>query len=175
MTTDIRPRSDRGRRACNPHAFPATPGRPFVRSFDFLRSIRFLRILHVFQRTRLGRVLRYAFGQPNRGANGQEAKDSKKTIPDVPTLKELGYDYAQTSWRTIVVNKDTPDEIVEQLARTLKRVAESEAVRKSAEENWEPMAWMGPKETTAFLQKELGFYEELTKSLGIHWSQKVVK
>ena len=79
LTTDIRPRSDRGRRACNPHAFPATPGRPFVRSFDFLRSIRFLHILHVFQRTRLGRVLRYAFGQPNRGANGKEAKDSKKT------------------------------------------------------------------------------------------------
>ena len=96
-------------------------------------------------------------------------------LPDVPTLKELGYDYAQTSWRTIVVNKDTPDEIVEQLARTLKRVAESEAVRKSAEENWEPMAWMGPKETTAFLQKELGFYEDLTKSLGIHWSQKTAK
>lgn len=79
MTTDIRPRSDRGRCVCNPYAVPATPGRLLVRSLDSLRSIRFLRILHVFQRTRLGRVLRYAFGQPNRGANGQEAKDSKKT------------------------------------------------------------------------------------------------
>ena len=79
LTTDIRPRSDRGRRACNPHVFPAAPGRLLVRSLDSLRSVRCLRILHVFQRTRLGRVLRYAFGQPNRGANGKEAKDSKKT------------------------------------------------------------------------------------------------
>ena len=36
-----------------------------------------------------------------------------RILPDVPILKELGYDYAQTSWHTIVVNKDTPDEIVE--------------------------------------------------------------
>lgn len=92
-------------------------------------------------------------------------------LPDVPTLKELGYDYAQTSWRAIVVHKETPDE-VEKLAATLKRVAESQAVQASAAANWEPIAWMGPKETTAFLEAELTFYERLTKSLGIHWSQK---
>lgn len=32
------------------------------------------------------------------------------------------------------------------------------------------MAWLGSKETTVFLQKELGFYEDLTRSLGIYWS-----
>lgn len=93
-------------------------------------------------------------------------------LPNVPTLRELGYDYDQTSWRVIVVNKNTPDAVVNQLAKAFKKVFETEAVRKSAEENWEPLAWLPPKETQAFLMDELEFYRRLTMTLGIHVTQK---
>ena len=93
-------------------------------------------------------------------------------LPNVPTLHELGYDYDQTSWCVIVVNKNTPDAVVNQLAEAFKKVFETEAVRKSAEDNWEPLAWLPPKETQAFLMVELEFYRRLTMTLGIHVTQK---
>ena len=58
-------------------------------------------------------------------------------LPDVPTLRELGYDFSQTSWRVLVVNKDTPDAIVEKLAKASERALNSPAMKKSAEENYE--------------------------------------
>lgn len=73
-------------------------------------------------------------------------------LPDLPTLKELGYDYAQTSWRAVVVNQATPDAVVERLAAALKKVAASPAVQRSAAENWEPIAWLPPAEAAAFLE-----------------------
>lgn len=93
-------------------------------------------------------------------------------LPDVPTLRDLGYDYDQTSWRCIVVNKETPDEIVKRLAEATKQVFATEAMQKSAEENWEPLSFLPPEETQKFLEDELKFYEKLTKTLGIHYSQK---
>ena len=93
-------------------------------------------------------------------------------LPDVPTLKELGYDYEQTSWRCIVVNKETPDAIVEALAKAVKAAMESDPVKKSAEDNWEPLSWLPPAECDKFLASELKWYENLTKTLGIHWTQK---
>lgn len=53
-------------------------------------------------------------------------------LPDVPTLRELGYDFSQTSWRVLVVNKDTPDAIVEKLAKASERALNSPAMKKSA-------------------------------------------
>lgn len=93
-------------------------------------------------------------------------------LPEVPTLRELGYDYDQTSWRCIVVNKDTPDEIVQALAKAVKQTLDSPAVKKSSEDNWEPLSWLPPEECDKFLESELKWYEDLTKKLGIHWSQK---
>lgn len=99
-------------------------------------------------------------------------KERLSMLPDVPTLHDLGYDYDQTSWRVIVVNKNTPDAVVDRLATAFKKVFSSEAVIKSSTDNWEPLAWLPPKETQAFLMEELEFYRQLTMTLGIHISQK---
>lgn len=93
-------------------------------------------------------------------------------LPDVPTLHELGFDYDQTSWRCIVVNKDTPDAIVAKLAEAFRRAMETPELKKSADAHWEPLAYLPPAETQKFLESELGFYKELTMKLGIHYSQK---
>jgi len=51
-------------------------------------------------------------------------RDAK--YPDVPTLKELGYDVEVGTWRAIEVPKDTPDEIVDILHQGFKKVMEEE-------------------------------------------------
>ena len=96
-------------------------------------------------------------------------------LPDVPTLRELGYDFSQTSWRVLVVNKDTPDVIVEKLAKASERALNSPAMKKSAEENYEILAWLPPSEADAFLQSEFDFYRDLSMSMGLHYTQRPKK
>lgn len=96
-------------------------------------------------------------------------------LPDVPTLRELGYDFSQTSWRVLVVNKDTPDAIVEKLAKASERALNSPAMKKSAEENYEILAWLPPSEADAFLQSEFDFYRDLSMSMGLHYTQRPKK
>lgn len=93
-------------------------------------------------------------------------------LPDTPTLRELGYDFSQTSWRVLVVNKNTPDAIVNVLAGATKKALDSEPVKKSAEENYEILAWLPPEETVKFLDDEFNFYKDLSMKLGLHVSQK---
>lgn len=93
-------------------------------------------------------------------------------LPDVPTLHELGYDFDQTSWRLIVVNKDTPDEIVKILSEATKKAMESPEMQRSAKENYEILSYLPPKEADAFLQKEFDYYKQLSLTLGMHYSQK---
>lgn len=96
-------------------------------------------------------------------------------LPYVPTIREFGYDFDQTSWRILVVHKDTPDAIVNALAEATKKALETPEMKKSAFDNFEPLAYLGPEETTAFLQKEFDFYKDLTMKYGFHWSQKKKK
>ena len=70
------------------------------------------------------------------------------------------------------MNKETPDAIVEKLADAFKKAMATPEVRKSAEDNWEPLAYLPPAETQQFLEDELAFYKDLTMKLGIHYSQK---
>ena len=93
-------------------------------------------------------------------------------LPDVPTLRELGYDFDQTSWRLLVVNKDTPDAVVKILTEATKKAMESPEMKKSAEENYEILAYLPPEEADAFLQKEFDYYRDLALSMGLHYSQK---
>lgn len=100
------------------------------------------------------------------------AEERLEMLPDVPTLKEKGYDFSQTSWRVLVVNKDTPQEIVDILARASKAALENPRTLQSAKENYEVISWLSPEDADKFLQDEFKFYEDLSKSMGLHYSQK---
>lgn len=93
-------------------------------------------------------------------------------LPEVPTLKELGYDFEQTSWRVLVVNKNTPDTLVNVLAKASEKALNSPEVQKIAKENYEIISWLPPQEADAFLKKEFNFYRDLSTAMGLHHSQK---
>ena len=90
-------------------------------------------------------------------------------LPDVPTAKELGYDVVWGSFRIIAVPAETPDWIINLLAKACKMAAE----------NPEWKAWMnefegggaiylGPEETTEFVkkmqEKAFQFLDELVEA-----------
>lgn len=47
-------------------------------------------------------------------------------IPDIPTLKELGYDVATETYRVIVAPKGTPQEIKDKITETMRKVTDEE-------------------------------------------------
>lgn len=67
-------------------------------------------------------------------------------IPDLPTMRELGYDWEQTSWRALMVHRDTPDEIVRQLEKAAAEIYTSEGTRKAVG-NWETLTRMRAGQT----------------------------
>lgn len=86
--------------------------------------------------------------------------------PDVPTVRELGYDFEQTSWRALVVRKGTPAAIVKELEGASAATFASEGARKAVA-NWEIIAWMGSAETEIFLRDEAARYERMAGELGL--------
>ena len=66
-------------------------------------------------------------------------------------------------------------EYEEKLAKASERALNSPAMKKSAEENYEILAWLPPSEADAFLQSEFDFYRDLSMSMGLHYTQRPKK
>lgn len=87
-------------------------------------------------------------------------------LPDVPTMRELGYDIVSGSSRGFAMPKDTPKEIVETFAKAVKQVMDSEEFKAMAKETAFPAHYLGPAEFTAFLQKQEATYKDLWEKFG---------
>ena len=66
-------------------------------------------------------------------------------------------------------------EYEEKLAKASERALNRPAMKKSAEENYEILAWLPPSEADAFLQSEFDFYRDLSMSMGLHYTQRPKK
>ena len=66
-------------------------------------------------------------------------------------------------------------EYEEKLAKASERALNSPVMKKSAEENYEILAWLPPSEADAFLQSEFDFYRDLSMSMGLHYTQRPKK
>lgn len=78
------------------------------------------------------------------------------TFPDVPTFKEKGYDIVTqaTAWRGVAVPPDTPDEIVDELAETFRKVHEDPKTAKKMDELGFEREDMGPAEAKKFTDEQ---------------------
>ncbi|MDF2522805.1 MAG: hypothetical protein K0R31_446 [Clostridiales bacterium] len=74
-------------------------------------------------------------------------------FPDVPTLKELGVDFSEGSYRGFTVPKDTPKEIVKILADAFEQVTKDpEFIKKAKESNLDIM-FLRDKPLQDFIEK----------------------
>lgn len=88
-------------------------------------------------------------------------------LPDVPTLKEEGIDYAAGTWRGLVVPEGTPEERVEILSEAFRKVYNSEEFQEFMDDQGFGMKWRGPEEFQEFLADQHEVYGGVIDQLGI--------
>ncbi len=87
-------------------------------------------------------------------------------LPDVPTFKELGFDFTSGSSRGFSMPKNTPKGIVDIFSRGVKQVMDSEEFKANAAKTAFPSDFQGPEEYTAFIRKLEEVYRPLWDKYG---------
>lgn len=90
-----------------------------------------------------------------------------ESFPEVPTLKENGYNVLFGSARAIVAPAGTPQPILDKLHDTLKAALEAEDnVKKSQNANL-PLQYMSPEELTDYINQQEQYVKEIVPKLGL--------
>jgi tripartite-type tricarboxylate transporter receptor subunit TctC len=87
-------------------------------------------------------------------------------VPDVPTFKELGYDFTSGSSRGFSMPKDTPKAIVTTFANAVKQVMDAAEFKANAEKTAFPSDYMGPEAYTSYIKKLDAIYRPLWDTYG---------
>lgn len=87
-------------------------------------------------------------------------------LPDVPTFKELGYNFTSGSSRGFSMPRETPRAIIEAFAGAVKQVMEAEEFKANADKTAFPSDYQGPEEYTAYIKKLDGVYRPLWDKYG---------
>jgi putative tricarboxylic transport membrane protein len=90
-----------------------------------------------------------------------------ESLPDVPTLKEIGIDFSTGSYRGYLAPKDTPKEVVEILADGLEKVANDPAFKKAADEVNISVYFMRGDTYQKFLDKEQENLKRIVEEQGL--------
>jgi tripartite-type tricarboxylate transporter receptor subunit TctC len=88
-------------------------------------------------------------------------RDRLPSLPDVPTLRDLGYDMVVTSPYGIAGPKGMPPEIVDVLHRAFRKALEDEASQ-AIIDRWEmPREYLGPAEYLAFARERVEYEKQM--------------
>ncbi len=126
----------------------------------------------------LGGHIDAAWANPNECIAQLEAKQVRslgvtsnqrlKLLPDIPTMKEQGWDVYNDQYRSVIAPKGIPDYVVKYWEDVLNKVRQSrlwreDYLQKSVLED----GWMGPREFTEFMRQEHERYLKLAQELGL--------
>jgi tripartite-type tricarboxylate transporter receptor subunit TctC len=87
-------------------------------------------------------------------------------VPEIPTFKELGYDFTSGSSRGFAMPKNTPKPIVDKFAAAVKQVMETEEFKANALKTAFPSDFQGPEEYAVYMQKLDAAYRPLWDAYG---------
>ena len=91
-----------------------------------------------------------------------------ETLPDVPTVAELGYPGFETSqWYGVLAPAKTPPAIVQKLATEINRALQHPDVIERFKHDGSIPTGSGPEEFAAFIQKEAKTWGDIVKAAGI--------
>lgn len=76
--------------------------------------------------------------------------EKSKFFPDVPTMKEAGYDAINSSSRTVVAPAGTPKEVVDILSAAMKKAMQDPEQIKKLEDSGLTLRYMEPAQSAAF-------------------------
>lgn len=100
-------------------------------------------------------------------ALGIMADQRAELFPEVPTLKEMGVDWAIGAWWGITVPKETPSGVVAILERTVEKVASSAAFMEFMKKNGFTISYLNSQQFQAFLVSDDESKGRLLKEAGI--------
>jgi tripartite-type tricarboxylate transporter receptor subunit TctC len=92
------------------------------------------------------------------------AEERSRFLPDVPTLRELGYDVVGGSNQIIGTRKGAPAEAVDKMRACFGTVFTDPAFLAEAEKRTVPIAYMNAADTEAFVREQSAALTELWKS-----------
>lgn len=109
-----------------------------------------------------------AIGQIKSGqfrALGLMATERSATLPEIPTLGELGYNIVSGTWRGIAVPKGTDPEIVDTLNKAIEKVTKSEDFNNFMNNANFGVKYLGPKDFEKFIEDDTTVIKEIVDNL----------
>ena len=88
-------------------------------------------------------------------------------LPDVPTVKEMGYDVTQYMWRGFAVPAETPMEIVEYLEDAFTKTFENPEYQEEAEQAGISLSFKGHEEFQEYYSEEFEKYKSMIEEIGL--------
>jgi tripartite-type tricarboxylate transporter receptor subunit TctC len=95
------------------------------------------------------------------------AEKRVSALPNIPTVRELGYDVVQYIWRGLSVPPKTPPEIVSFLESVFKKTYDDPECRDALINAGVNPIWKGHKEFVKYVEEEHVAYLKLVKELGV--------
>ena len=92
--------------------------------------------------------------------------ERSKALPDVPTLKELGYDVEYYLWVGLFAPKGTPDSAVKKLSAALDQAANSEPFKAAIAAMGQEFAYLNASDFAKFWDADARRAEAAVKSIG---------
>ena len=91
-----------------------------------------------------------------------EAPTRYKGLPNVPTMKELGYNNGlEGLWKAVLAPKGTPRPIIDKLAAGFKKMTEHKQAIDALEQLGEDFEYMGPDEFAKYWREDYAIYKEM--------------
>ena len=87
-------------------------------------------------------------------------------LPDVPTLKELGYDVEYYIWSGFFAPRATPPEAIQVLREATRRAVNSSEFRNAMEKMETPIAYLDAEEFQKFWYKDAARLAQGIKNIG---------
>lgn len=98
---------------------------------------------------------------------GEERVD---LFPEVPTLRELGYDFTMGAWRGLTVPQGTPQERIGTLEEGFTNVYESDAFQSFMQEQGFGLVYRNAEEFGQFMQSEYDRFGRIIDEIGLQQS-----
>jgi tripartite-type tricarboxylate transporter receptor subunit TctC len=100
-------------------------------------------------------------------ALGQVAPSRVKALPEVPTMKELGFEGMDTgSWFGMFVAKGTPKAIIDKLNAQVAAILKEPETQEALEKQGATPAGGTPEDYKRFLQKDIDFWRPVVQRTG---------
>jgi tripartite-type tricarboxylate transporter receptor subunit TctC len=93
------------------------------------------------------------------------SENRMKGLPDVPTLKEQGYDFSAEIFLVIVAPKETPQPIIKRLEEAFRKGTEDPNFRKAMEKIEIEVFYQNSDDAKKYLRESYGRLEQLVKDI----------